>query len=109
MKYAFYSDLDHGWLKVSIEEINQLAITHDISASSFISACGKYAFLDKNTDAKIFVQAILDADWFEDFEAVRKCTKEFYSNFPSFILNLESFSTYKVKKLSNVLTKSFEL
>ncbi len=109
MKYAFYSDPDNGWLKVSFEEINQLAITHDISASSFISACGKYAFLDKNTDAKIFVQAILDADWFEDFEAVRKCTKEFYSNFPSFILNLESFSTYKVKKLSNVLTKSFEL
>jgi hypothetical protein len=109
MKYAFYSDLDHGWLKVSIEEINQLAITHDISASSFISACGKYAFLDKNTDAKIFVQAILDADWFEDFEAVRKCTKEFYSNFPSFILNLESFSTCKEKKLSQVISKSFEL
>ena len=109
MKYAFYSDPDNGWLKVSIEEINQLAITQEISASSFISACGKYAFLDRNTDAKIFVQAILDADWFEDFEAVRKCTKEFYSNFPSFILNLESFSTYKVKKSSNVLTKSFEL
>jgi len=109
MKYAFYSDPDNGWLKVSFEEINQLAITHDISASSFISACGKYAFLDKNTDAKIFVQAILDADWFEDFEAVRKCTKEFYSNFPSFILNLQSFSTYKEKKLSQVLSKSFEL
>jgi hypothetical protein len=71
MKYAFYSDPDNGWLKVSIEEINQLAITQNISASSFISACGKYAFLERNTDAKIFVQAILDADWLR-FQSCQK-------------------------------------
>ena len=109
MKYAFYSDPEHGWLKVSTDEINQLAITRDISASSFISACGKYAFLEKDNDAELFILAILKADWFQDFEAVRRCTKEFYSSFPSFIRNLESFSTYKEKRLSKVLTKSFEL
>ena len=109
MKYAFYSDPEHGWLKVSTDEINQLAITQDISASSYISACGKYAFLEKDNDAVLFILAILTADWFQDFDAVRRCTKEFYSCFPSFIRNLESFSTYKEKRLSQVLIKSFEL
>ena len=88
MKYAFYSDPEHGWLKVSTDEINQHAITHDISAGSFISACGKYAFLEKDNDAELFILAILKADWFQDFEAIRRCTKEFYSSFPSFIRNL---------------------
>jgi hypothetical protein len=109
MKYSFYSDPTHGWLKVSIEEINQLAITQDISSRSYISACGKYAFLEKDNDAELFILAVLAADWFEDFDAVRRCTKEFYSSFPSFIRNLESFSTYEEKILSRILTKTFEL
>ena len=109
MKYAFYSDPSHGWLKVSTEEINQLAITQDISSSSYISACGKYAFLEEDQDAQTFFRAVLAADWFQDFDAIRKCTKEFYSDFPSFIRNLDSFSTYKEKRLSPILTKSFEL
>ncbi len=109
MKYSLYSDPSHGWLKVSIEEINQLAITHDISSGSYISACGKFAFLEKENDAELFIWAVLAADWFEDFDAVRRCTKEFYSSFPSFIRNLESFSTYKEKRLSRILTKTFEL
>ena len=75
MKYAFYSDPNHGWLKVSIIEISQLAISQDISANNFIYAFGFYAFLERNTDAKIFIHAILNADWFEDFQAVRKCSK----------------------------------
>ena len=109
MKYAFYSDPSHGWLKVSTEEINQLAITQDISSSSYISACGKYAFLEKDNDAELFILAVLTADWFQDFDAFRRSTKEFYSIFPSFIRNLDSFSTYKEKRLSRILTKSFEL
>ena len=109
MKYAFYSDPDHGWLKVSVDEINQLAIIQDISADSYISACGKYAFLERDTDCQIFLNAVLTADWFQDFESIGRCTKEFYSSFPSFIRNLESFSTYKEKRISQVYTKSFEL
>ena len=109
MKYAFYSDPEHGWLKVSTDEINQLTITQDISADSFISACGKYAFLEKDNDAELFILAVLAADWFQDFDAIRRCTKEFYSDFPSFIRNLDSFSTYKEKRLSQILTKTFEL
>ena len=109
MKYSFYSDPSHGWLKVSVEEIDQLAITQDISSSSYISACGKYAFLEKDNDAELFILAILAADWFENFDAIYKCTKEFYSDFPSFVRNLESFSTYKKKRLTQILCKSFEL
>ena len=108
MKYAFYSDPSHGWLKVSTEEINQLAITRDISSNSFISACGKYAFLEKDNDAELFILAVLTAHWFEDFDAVRRCTGKFYSNFPSFIRNLESFSIYKGKRLSAGQPKCFE-
>lgn len=109
MKYAFYSDPSHGWLKVSVEEINQLAITQDISSGSFISACGKYAFLERDIDCQIFLKAVLAADWFQDFDSIRKSTKEFYSDFPSFIRNLESFSTYREKRSTQVLSKSFEL
>jgi hypothetical protein len=47
MKYAFYSDPENGWLKISIKEINQIAITQDISTSNFKSTCGKYVFLRK--------------------------------------------------------------
>ena len=108
MKYSFYSDPSHGWMKVSIEEINQLAITQDISANSFISACGKYAFLEKDNDAQIFIQAVLAADWFQDFDAVRQCTKTFHTDFPSFIRNLDSFSNYQEKRLSAVQPKCFE-
>jgi hypothetical protein len=77
MKYAFFTDPSHGWLKVSIEEIKQLEITHRISAYSYISADRKYAYL-------------------EDMNAVRACTKNFYSDPPSFIRNLESFANYQL-------------
>jgi hypothetical protein len=108
MKYSFYSDPSHGWMKVSIEEINQLAITQDISACSYISACGKYAFLEEDQDAQIFINAILAADWFQDFDSVRQCTKTFHTDFPSFIRNLDSFSNYQEKRLSAVQPKCFE-
>jgi hypothetical protein len=96
MKYAFFTDPSHGWLKVSIEEIKQLEITHRISAYSYISADRKYAYLEEDNDAQIFLNAILEADWFEDMNAVRACTKNFYSDPPSFIRNLESFANYQL-------------
>jgi len=37
------------------------------------------------------VNAVLEADWFEDMEAIRNCTKQFYSDPPSFIRNLDPF------------------
>lgn len=91
MKYAFFSDPSHGWLKVSIEEIKQLNICTAISRFSYISSDRKYAYLEEDQDAQIFLNAVLAADWFEDMEAIRNCTKQFYSDPPSFIRNLEPF------------------
>jgi len=91
MKYAFFSDPSHGWLKVTIEELKQLELIPHISSFSYISSDRKYAYLEEDQDAQIFLNAILAADWFEDMEAVRNCTKQFYSDPPSFIRNLEPF------------------
>ena len=91
MKYAFYSDDLHGWLKVSIEEIKQLGILEDISEMSYVSNDRKYAFLEKDVDSPLFINAALAADWFENFDAIRKCTNLYYSGPPSFIRNLEPF------------------
>lgn len=91
MKYAFFSDPSHGWLKVSIEEIKQLGIAPEISRFSYISSDRKHAYLEKDRDAQLFLNAVLEADWFENMEAIRNCTKQFYSDPPSFIRNLDPF------------------
>jgi predicted RNA methylase len=91
MKYAFYSDEKGGWLKVSIEEIRQLGILKDISEKSFVSNDRKYAFLEKDIDALLFINEALAADWYENFDAVRRCTDHYYSGPPSFIRNLQPF------------------
>ena len=91
MKYAFFSDPSHGWLKVSIEEIKQLGIAPEISRFSYISSDRKYAYLEEDSDMQLFLNAVLEADWFEDMEAIRNCTKQFYSDPLSFIRNLDPF------------------
>ena len=91
MKYGFFSDPSHGWLKVSIEELIQLNICVLISGFSYISADRKHAYLEEDLDAQIFINAALIADWFEDMQAIRNCTKQFYSDPPSFIRNLDPF------------------
>ena len=91
MKYALFSDPSHAWLKVSIEEIKQLGIAPEISGFSYISADRKYAYLEQDRDAQIFLNAVLAADWFEDMQSIRNCTGQYYSDPPSFIRNLDSF------------------
>jgi len=91
MKYAFFSDPSHGWLKVSIDELKLLDLIPHISSFSYISNDRKYAYLEEDQDAQIFLNAVLAADWFEDMEAIRNCTKQFYSDPPSFIRNLDPF------------------
>ena len=98
MKYGFFSDPSHGWLKVSIEELKQLDLCSQISGFSYISADRKHAYLEEDLDAQIFLSAILEADWFEDMNAVRACTKNFYSDPPSFIRNLDSFADYQLSR-----------
>lgn len=91
MKYAFYTDNLNGWLKVPIEEIKQLGLLKEISNKSYVSACHKFAFLNKNVDAETFVIETIAAGWFESFKAVERCTSLFYSAPPNFIQKLDPF------------------
>lgn len=91
MKYEFYSDPSQNWLKVSITEIKHLGILSQISNCSYVSHDGKFAFLEESHDAQIFIDAVLAADWYESFDSIRKCTKRYYCDFPSIILNLKPF------------------
>lgn len=93
MKYAFYSEPSDAWLKVSVEEIRQLGLLSEISELSYISNDGKYAFLARDTDAQIFLNVTLLADWFENINSIRRCTKQFLCDKPCFIRNLRRFNT----------------
>ena len=109
MKYAFYADPSHGWLKVSIEEIKQLGIIEEITGYSYVSPDGKYAYLEEDQDTQTFIAAILSANWFENMEAIRRCTKEFHSNSSSFIRNLDSFDASRFSnKLKTEQIKIFQ-
>lgn len=88
MKYAFYTDDLHGWLKVSIEEIRQLGLLKEISVKSYVSNCHKYAFLEKDIDAKRFVIETIASGWFENLKVVGRYTNLYNSGPPSFIRNL---------------------
>ena len=91
MKYEFYSDPSQSWLKVSIAEIKYLGILSRISGCSYVSNDRKFAFLEEKQDAQTFIDAVLAADWYESFDSIRKCTKQYYCDLPSFILNLKPF------------------
>jgi len=101
-KYAFYEDPSHGWMKVSIEELKQLDLCPKISSFSYITADRKFAYLEEDLDCETFLNAALAADWFENMQAIRNCTQQFHTNSPSFIRNLESFSTYQLQNKTQV-------
>jgi hypothetical protein len=91
MKYAFYTDPSHGWLKVLIEEIVQLGIARDISSFSYVSPDRKWAYLEEDMDAQTYIRAVLSADWFQDMNAIRASTRNIYSERPCYVRNFDSF------------------
>ena len=54
--YTFISDPGHGWLKVPLADLLELGITDRISQYSYHN--GKYAFLEEDCDASIFVHFV---------------------------------------------------
>ena len=56
MKFDFYSDPGHGWVKVSKELLAKLGISHKISQYSYQR--GNFAYLEEDCDANLFVQAM---------------------------------------------------
>ena len=56
-KYLFTSDASHGWIKVPREELKGLGIEDKITGFSYQSSDGKFAYLEEDMDATIFVDA----------------------------------------------------
>lgn len=107
MKYAFYEDPSHGWLKVPVEEIKQLGITHQISQCSYISADRKFAFLEEDMDAETFLKAAVIADWFPNTTSVKAEMKFYHTNSSSFIRTLDSFSVFLENEIPPFQSKIF--
>jgi hypothetical protein len=55
MKYTILTDPGHGWLKVPIAKLIELNIWKEISDFSYV--CGKYAYLEEDSDLSIFHRA----------------------------------------------------
>jgi hypothetical protein len=58
---TFITDPGHGWLSVSIADLNRLGIAGEISTCSYMN--GKRAYLEEDGDASIFMNAAKAAGW----------------------------------------------
>lgn len=55
MKYQFFADGGHGWIKVSISELEKLKIADKISSCSYMR--DKFAYLEEDGDLSLFFKA----------------------------------------------------
>ena len=60
MKFDFYEDPGHGWLKVKKSLIKELGIQDNITPYSYIR--GDYVYLEEDCDFSTFVKAMKDVD-----------------------------------------------
>lgn len=61
IEYQKLNDPGHGWLKVPISHLIYLDLRDKISAYSYQSRCGKYAYLEEDCDLPQFTQALKNA------------------------------------------------
>lgn len=54
MKFTFFSDPGHGWVKVPLALIKELGIARDITQYSYIK--GDWVYLEEDCDAYLFKQ-----------------------------------------------------
>ncbi len=89
MKYQFYSDGGHGWIKVSIDELKKLGIHEKISNYSYMK--NGYAYLEEDCDLSLFFKA----KGFTDFDKVVNNNRQ--SDKQSKIRNYQTynFNTYQ--------------
>jgi len=56
MKYLFFSDPGHGWLKVPLRTLQTLGIAGKVTRYSHQR--GGYAYLEEDCDAPLFIEAM---------------------------------------------------
>jgi hypothetical protein len=56
VKRTVYTDPGHGWLKVSVQELQDLGIIHAISEYSYLH--GHNAYLEEDCDAQAYLDAM---------------------------------------------------
>lgn len=60
-KYTYYQDPGHGWLRVPFEDLVTMDLVDKISAYSYISTSGKWAYLEEDRDMFLFLNALWNA------------------------------------------------
>lgn len=62
-KYRFHIDPGHGWLEVTVNELEMLGLTGKISVYSYRK--GNAVFLEEDCDAPLFIEAagLNEDDW----------------------------------------------
>jgi ABC-type transport system substrate-binding protein len=56
MKFDFFADPSHGWIKVKKSLLEKLGIADKITPYSYMK--GEYAYLEEDSDATKFVEAM---------------------------------------------------
>lgn len=80
--YTFHADPGHGWLEVSIDELERLCITDQISPYSYRK--GDLVYLEEDCDLSVFLRA-------KEARNERVKLREVNTNHDSFIRGLRSF------------------
>lgn len=89
-KYTFFSDPGHGWLSVSMKEIEALGIKNKITHYSYISPSKTRVYLEEDGDLLTFLYAKFEniSDWHDWY---KENVKESYCDHNSPIRYLRSF------------------
>lgn len=56
MKFDFYADPGHGWMKVPLSLIKKLGVQKNISTYSYVR--NAHAFLEEDRDAGVVIKAL---------------------------------------------------
>jgi len=90
VKFNFYADSGHGWLKVKHQDVIELGIKNEISSFSYSK--NKYDYLEEDCDASLFIKA-----YKEDNPNVEVKFNEHHSNRTSFVRGLERYSRSRLR------------
>lgn len=62
-KYIFFVDPGHGWLGVPIADLYNLGIIDKITQYSYFNRFIRFAYLEEDCDAPLFIAAAKAAGW----------------------------------------------